>query len=470
MSQQRRYGRTLPEALGEYSRREPARFHMPGHKGQDVPFSGKLSGWDITELDGTDDLACPEGVIAQTEREYSEAYSARASLLLVGGSTAGLNTMALVLGQNKRVLLGRDCHKNALSALALAGHDAELLSPSYDESNGILGMLTPAQVEKALHANPADAVLLTSPNYYGMCADVEGIADIAHSHGALMLVDGAHGAHFPFSSRLPDFPAAKVDMWCISAHKTLAAFTQGAALNIGQCCPIGVEQVRRVRNMVQTSSPSYLLMASLDRALHLARTIGFEKHLDRIDILRRRIDRINGLKVLGIECLGHGIVAFDTTRLTIDVTQRGVDGRLAYSNLLNMGVVCEMSDAYRIVLITTPQDPEEWYDRLVDALNHLPYGTQQAVKEPPFQPNGRRICLLREAMLGRVESVPLKGAVGRVAAYSAGVYPPGLAILVPGERIEAAAVDYLLSRQASGFSIFGVDGGHIGCVREDSVI
>ncbi len=470
MSRQRRYGRTLPETLGEYSRRSPARFHMPGHKGQDAPFAGKLAGWDITELDGTDDLAGPQGVIARTEREYAEAYGAKASLLLVGGSTAGLSTMALALGQKKRVLLGRDCHKAALAALALADHAAEFVLPAYDEACGIAGMLTPEQVHEALSEQPADAVLITSPNYYGMCADLAAIADAAHAHGALLLVDAAHGAHFPFSKRLPDFPSDKVDMWCVSAHKTLSAFTQSAVLHIGPCCPISVEQARRMRNMVQTSSPSYLLMVSLDRALNLAKTLGFEKHLDRIEILRQRIGRINGLKVLGRECLGHGITDTDPTRLVIDVTERGIDGRLADACLTEAGVVCEMSDAYRLVLITTPQDPDEWYDRLVDGLTHLPYGTKTIIKEPPFQSVGLRVCSLRQAMLGPVESVPLAGAVGRIAASPAGVYPPGLAALVPGERIEAAVADYLLRLQALGFSLFGVDGGRIGCVREESVL
>lgn len=470
MSRQRRYGRTLPETLGEYARREPARFHMPGHKGQDVPFAGRLAGWDITELDGTDDLAGPAGVIAQTEQSYAEAYGARASLLLVGGSTAGLNAMALSLGEGKRVLLGRDCHKSALSALALAGHEADFLPPAYDEANGIVGMLTPEQVDAALRERPADAVLLTSPNYFGMCADVAGIADAAHAHGALLLVDGAHGAHFPFSPRLPGFPAGKVDMWCVSCHKTLAAFTQSAALHLGACCPYDVAHVRRMRNMVQSSSPSYLLMVSLDRALHLARTVGYEKHLDRVEILRARIGRVNGLRVLGAECLGHGIAALDPTRIVIDVTERGVDGRLADAALSEAGVVCEMSDAYRVVLITTPQDPDEWYDRLIDSLTHLPYGTEPPVKEPPFLPVGRRACSLRRAMLAPTESLLLSDAVGRAAAGAAGVYPPGLAALVPGERIESAAAEYLLRQQAKGFSLFGVEGGRIGCIREDSVL
>lgn len=470
MSRQRRYGRTLPETLGEYDRRSPARFHMPGHKGQDTPFAGKLAGWDITELDGTDDLAGPQGVIARTEREYAEAYGAAQSLLLVGGGTTGLNTMALALGKNKRVLLGRDCHKAALSALALAGHEAAFLLPAYDARNGMAGMLTPEQIYEALGESPADAVLLTSPNYYGMCADVAGIADAAHARGALLLVDAAHGAHFPFSSRLPAFPADKADLWCVSAHKTLAALTQSAVLHIGKGCPIPAEQARRVRNMVQSSSPSYLLMVSLDRALHLARSLGFEKHLDRIEILRQRIAKINGLQVLGPQCLGHGIADIDPTRLVIDVTERGIDGRRADAQLSESGVVCEMSDAYRLVLITTPQDPDEWYDRLVDGLTHLPYGTVKAFREPPFQPAGGRACSLREAMLGPVESLPLLGAAGRVAAGSVGVYPPGIATLVPGERIEEAAVDYLLRQEALGFSLFGVEGGRIGCVRGDSVL
>ena len=360
MNRQRIYGRTLPEALGEYTRRDPARFHMPGHKGQDIPYGNRLTGWDVTELDGTDNLANPAGVIAVTEGAYRDAYGARASMLLVGGSTAGLLTMSLALGRGRRVLLGRDSHKSALAALALADHDARFLLPEVNPTEGLAGMLTPRQVEEALQAQPADAVLLTSPNYYGFCADVEGIANVAHAYGALLLVDGAHGAHFPFSPQLPDFPAKKVDLWCVSVHKTMAAFTQSAVLHVGKHCPMDPERVRRMRNMVQTTSPSYLLMSSLDRALYVATKMGYQRHMDRVEALRDRIGRINGLRVLDRDSLGYGAVDMDPTRVVIDVTERGIDGPAAYESLVNSGIVCEMCDAYRVVLITTPQDPVEW--------------------------------------------------------------------------------------------------------------
>ena len=179
----------LYEALRKNRDSDMCPMHMPGHKGQDIPYGNRLTGWDVTELDGTDNLANPAGVIAVTEGAYRDAYGARASMLLVGGSTAGLLTMSLALGRGRRVLLGRDSHKSALSALALADHQARFLLPEVNPTEGLAGMLTPRQVEEALQAQPADAVLLTSPNYYGFCADVEGIADVAHAYGALLLVD-----------------------------------------------------------------------------------------------------------------------------------------------------------------------------------------------------------------------------------------------------------------------------------------
>lgn len=467
MNRERRYGRTLPEALGEYTRRDPARFHMPGHKGQDIPYGNRLTGWDVTELDGTDNLANPAGVISVTEGAYRDAYGARASMLLVGGSTSGLLTMSLALGRGRRVLLGRDSHKSALAALALADHDARFLLPEVNPTEGLAGMLTPRQVEEALQAQPADAVLLTSPNYYGFCADVEGIADVAHAYGALLLVDAAHGAHFPFSPELPEFPAKKVDLWCVSVHKTMAAFTQSAVLHVGKHCPMDPERVRRMRNMVQTTSPSYLLMSSLDRALYVATKIGYQRHMERVEALRARIGRINGLRVLDRDSLGYGAVDMDLTRVVIDVTERGIDGPQAYECLVNSGIVCEMCDAYRVVLITTPQDPDEWYDRLIDGLTHLPYGMSRLHKEPPYIAMGRQVCSLGEAMLGPTERIPLAGAVGRVAAVAAGVYPPGLACLVPGEEIQGDAAAYLLQQQAKGFALFGVEEGRISCIKED---
>jgi arginine/lysine/ornithine decarboxylase len=453
--------------LGEYDRRAPARFHMPGHKGQDTHFGGELAGWDITELEGTDDLAAPADAIRAAEQAYAEAYGARDSLLLVNGSTCGLQTMLLALGQNKRVLLGRDCHKSALCALALAGHSAQFLTPAYDAEHGMPGMLTARQVHDALSERRADAVLITSPNYFGLCADLDEIADAAHAHGALLFVDAAHGAHFPFSPRLPDFPSHKVDIWCTSSHKTLAALTQGAVLHAGLCCPYPTQHLRRMRNLVQTSSPSYLLMASLDRALHIARMQGYEKHIDRVEVLRARIGRINGLQVLGEEALGNGIAAFDPTRIVIDVTERGIDGHAANSALTDMGVVCEMADMYRVALITAPLDPDEWYDRLVGALTHLPYGTSRLIKRPPVGLAGRSMCSLRKAMLGESESVPLHAAAGRVAAAAAGVYPPGIAQVIPGEYIEEDTAAFLLRQKALGYTLFGIEGDRICCMREE---
>lgn len=222
-----------------------------------------------------------------------------------------------------------------------------------------------------------------------------------------------------------------------------------------------------MRNMVQTTSPSYLLMSSLDRALYVATKIGYQRHMERVEALRARIGRINGLRVLDRDNLGYGAVDMDLTRVVIDVTERGIDGPQAYECLVNSGIVCEMCDAYRVVLITTPQDPDEWYDRLIDGLTHLPYGMSRLHKEPPYIAMGRQVCSLGEAMLGPTERIPLAGAVGRVAAVAAGVYPPGLACLVPGEEIQGDAAAYLLQQQAKGFALFGVEEGRISCIKED---
>lgn len=413
--------------------------------------------WDVTELSITDDLADPTGMILNTELAYARVYGARHSFLLVNGSTAGLYAMLLSIGKDKRVLLSADCHKAAISGAALAGHDVGIIPV---EENGVV---TAEAVNSALDASPAAAVLIVSPDYYGRCADIEAIANLTHAHGALLMVDAAHGAHFPFSAGLPYFPARCVDMWCVSAHKTLNSLTQTAVLNLGHGCPLTALDIRRAVNLAETSSPSYLFMTSLDWALHSAD--GWDKHIERILALREKLSKINGLLLPCREQAGaRGIYDADVTRLVVDVSGRGISGKTAAAYLESADIFIEMADAVRIVLITSPNDPDEWYSRLYDALNALPYGAdEQAVV--PLPPHTGFCMPIRDAMLSDVEYVPLERSAGRICAQPTGVYPPGIAALLPGESISESAIAYLRAQLAAGLSLFGSNGDTLCCVK-----
>ncbi len=463
--------RTLPEAIGDYAAGNTARFHMPGHKGRSLmgPLGAPLAPWDVTEIPGTDDLHAPEGAILAAERAYAEAYGARHSFLLVGGSTAGILAMLLALGKNKRVLLARDCHKAAVAGVALAGHDCDFVYPEFTPDAPFCGVVTPEAIEAALSRSRADAVFLTSPNYYGACADVAAIAAVCRRHGALLLCDQAHGAHFPFVPELSAHAASEADLWCVSAHKTLRAMTQAAVLHASPTCPIPDAQIRRTLSLIETSSPSYPLMLSLDWALSQAKTGEWERHAARIRALRERFRVCPPAGVSLLAPTGN-CAALDFTRLVFCVNGRGISGATAQEALAARGVVPEMADLASIVCITSPADPDAWYTRLFAALEALPSGQGQFSYLPPVAVQKTPVLRVRDALLSPAEPVLLEECAGRISAQAAGAYPPGVATLFPGERIEPADVQRMLAFREAGLSLFGITDGRTACVAEEKAV
>lgn len=466
---------TLPEALGAYALCDAARFHMPGHKGRGMGgfWRDDLIRWDVTELSGTDNLHHPTQAIRDAERHMAKVYGARASFLVVNGSTAAVQAMILSLGEGEKLLLSRDAHKCAINGAILRGIDVAYLLPAFDETSGLWGMVTPELLESALKRTGATAALITSPNYYGFCADVAGLAQVAHAYGALLLVDGAHGAHFPFSEALPTPLGGYADLFAHSQHKTMDALTQAASLHVGTC-RIKPETVRRSLAMIETSSPSYLLMSSLDWSLYMGQRQDWGAQVRRIDALRKRIGALEGIALLP-EHIGAGVAQRDRTRLVLNVTGRGLSGYDAQARLERAGVFVEMADRKRLVLITSPEDDPEWYERLVCALGALPQEESRPATAGEAVPAGiyagydnpvERVLPLREAAFARTEQVQLTQSAGRVAAAPVGVYPPGIALAMPGERLTDATVVFLSAEARSGASLFGVTDGCVTVVKD----
>lgn len=457
---------TLPEALDAYAAAGPARFHMPGHKGRGMGgfWRGELIGWDVTELSGTDNLHAPTGAIRHTQTRLAMAYGAAHAFMSVNGSTAAVQAMLLSLERDERLLLARDAHRSAVSGAALAGVETHFLAPAYDAENDLTGMVTPAALDEALSSTQATAVLLTSPNYLGLCADLPALSRIAHAHGALLLVDSAHGAHFPFSDALPEGCAKYADMWSHSQHKTMNALTQAASLYLGDC-RITPARAARSLALVETTSPSYLLMASIDWSVHMARRQDWTAQVRRCRLLEEKIAGIEGLGVLP-EAMGAGVAARDRTRLVIDVSARGLSGYEAQTLLEREGIYIEMADARRLVLITTPSDDPAWYPRLLDALQALPRLRRRSGSLPPVYGQGTARMPLRDAVLARQKSVLLADAAGRVAGEPFGTYPPGVAACMPGEEITRAVVDGLAAAARGGAKLFGLRGGCVSVVEE----
>ena len=454
----------LFEALEQYAREKPARFHMPGHKGFGVP--GLDCGqWDVTELAGLDNLLCPEGILRDAQREAAAAFGAAETFFCTAGSTAGNLAMLLALPEGSRVLVQRNCHRSVLSGLALGGHRPVWLWPAYE--NGQYGVISPQTVKEALLAHPdAAAVLLTRPDYLGRCCDGEAVAALCREHGALFLVDEAHGAHFPFSPVLPQSASAFADLWVQSAHKTLACPNQGAYLHMGRSGKQNMpsrERVARALFFVHTTSPSYPLLAALDRAWRLAREQDWTLQAARAQRVRRAL----GAGLLDGSS-GAAVVKSDPTRLVIDVSGRGITGFSAEEFLREQGIFLEMADERRIVAITSPADPEEWMERLENAMRRRPFGRARPGAEPRFEKAQQAVLPLRQAMLAPGRQVPLCEAAGCVAASAVGLYPPGSAIVAPGEPFSPEAVEFLLEQERKGGSLFGLREGMVTVCETES--
>ncbi len=444
-------------ALEQYAGQGPARFHMPGHKGFDLPgvFDARF---DVTELPGLDSLLCPEGILARAQEEAAAAFGATATFFCTGGSTVGNLAMLLSLPEGSKVLAQRNCHRSVLSGLALGNHRPVWLWPSYE--NGQYGVIAPETVQAALSAHPdAAAVLLTRPDYFGRCCDGEAVAALCKAHGALLLIDEAHGAHFPFSPALPKSASAFADLWVQSAHKTLCCPNQGSYLHLGHSEKPRMpsrERVARALFFVHTTSPSYPLLAALDGAWRRAGEQDWTLQVARAERVRRRL----GAGILSeTEKRGAAVAETDRSRLVLDVSKRGITGFAAEEFLRGRGIFLEMADERRIVAITSPVDPDQWYGRLSDGLAALPFGRFAPADEPRFEQPQRAELSLREASLCEGRYVPLSEAVGELAACAVGIYPPGSAVVAPGEAFSPEAVEFLLEQEKKGAALFGLTDG-----------
>ena len=445
----------LFDELKSYAERGPVRFHMPGHKGMLQPDSilASLAPYDVTELSCTDDLNAPSGVIKRLEGRAAGLYQARFSLILVNGSTSGNIAMLLSLGMNKKVLVARNCHKSVLSGIALAGHEAVSIIPDSET-----GLVSPQEVEAGLNRCHADAVFITSPTYYGLCSDVDGIAAVCHRFGAKLFVDAAHGAHFPFSDALPNNPSAS-DAWVVSCHKTLNAYTQSAILNIGYSNDISAHEMQRFVSLVQTSSPSYLLMLSVENAIDNGGD--WNRHCSRIVFFRRSLQEIEGVELVTSD------EEFDITRVTVSV--HGYSGYELQEILEKHGVFVEMADLRSVVLITTPSDPSEWYCRFLRIIKAISVKKKEIyINNLPSICNGETGISIREAMLGKNELVALDASAGRISAQAVGIYPPGIATLFPGEVITNEEIDYLKLCANHGAKLFGAYDERIIVYKEEA--
>jgi arginine decarboxylase len=461
----------LVDALQGYRQSSNAAFHTPGHnRGQAIPERmEKLVGAlpyqaDLPDLPGLN-LFEADGAIAQAQALAAQLFGAEQTWFLVNGSTVGIIASILATcGASDKIILPRNVHQSVISGLILSGAHPVFVSPDYSPAWDLAYCMTPASVAEALAQYPeARAVLMVSPTYHGVCGNVEAIAALAHQHNIPLIVDEAHGAHFAFHPELP-MPAldAGADLVVQSTHKVLAALTQSSMLHL-QGPRIEAERVSKLLQMLQSSSPSSLLLASLDAARHQMATQGkllMERTLQLAHRARVQIRQVGLTLLAPPPGQTGGFADFDPTRIVVDVSALGIDGFTADEILTHrFGVTAELPTLRQIAFIislgNTAHDVDSLVQGLIDlAQMHKPSSIQASsvltlpmLHMPALSP--------REAFFAAHESVSTKQSVGRISAETICPYPPGIPLIFSGEQIAAEAIAQLQQIQAQGGLITG---------------
>lgn len=477
------------DKLKNYSDSDYYAFHMPGHK-RNLDLMDGTSPYriDITEIDGFDDLHHAEGILKEAQERAAEVYHADETHFLVNGSTVGI--LSAILGTTEKgdsILVARNCHKSVYHAIYLNELDPVYLYPKFDTELGLSTEIDAADVQKALENHPGiRAVMIVSPTYDGVVSDIEKIAEIVHEAGCLLIVDEAHGAHFGFD---PYFPKSAnmygADLVINSLHKTLPALTQTALLHVnGE--RVNRRKVKRYLDMLQTSSPSYILMASIDACIHLLEQTQmqkcsiFKEYAAHIDNLREELKKLKYLKIIRTENTDR----YDRSKFVISVKHAPMSSHELYERLLHdYHLQMEMLAGTYVLAMTTIGDTQEGLDRLRDALlaidaeidAKLKSGSGQEQKPmqmtdtdlPLFgrQPSLEKVWTIAEAVKcrdvvpsrkGKIETCSFADSAGHISLEYAYLYPPGSPLIVPGERITQEAVEILCWYREHDFSIEGL--------------
>ena len=441
-------GTPVCDFVRDYAGRNPLRMHMPGHKGR-----GTIEALDITEIQGAPPLYPASGILRESEENAARLFGAGRTVYSTEGSSLCIRAMlflarmrAVSLGNSPVILAGRNAHRAFLSAAALLelkvswlwGSSLLTCLPSAEEIAGILDRME----------NPPAAVYLTSPDYLGFRADISGIAKVCHEREIPLLVDNAHGAYLRFLPENLHPLTLGADLCCDSAHKTLPALTGAAYLHVHRDAPeLFLEQAERGMALFASTSPSWLILQSLDRCnLKLAEAwpVRLKAFLPEVQICRERLTE-----------QGYHFTGDEPLKWTITAKAFGYTGDELHHQLRKRGIECEFSDPDFLVMMLSPETGKDGMDRLTRALEAIP--RREPISEaPPPLPRAEEAISLRQALLAPAEILSIDKCRSRILAEPCVSCPPAVPILISGERIDADVIQC--------FAYYGIT--ELSCVRE----
>lgn len=457
----------LQKYLEEYCAAGPYPMHMPGHKRQ---MGIEPYDWDLTEVEGVDDLHRAEGILKEAMDRTASLHGAARTWYLINGSTCGLLAGIRALApEGSEILAARNCHKAVYHAIELGNLTAHYLMPPVLQPWDIYGSIDPGAVEQALAAHPGiRCVVITSPTYEGVLSDIRSISRICRRRGVPLLVDEAHGAHLGLFPGWPDSALHQgADLVVQSAHKTLPSLTQTALLHLGKGSLADPEEVERQLDIFETSSPSYPLMASLDRCTEILLDDGpglFHRWLQNLQDFDRAISGLAHIRVLG-HGTGLPVFAFDPGKLPIFCGGTGFTGNsLAKALRESFQFETEMACGSLCLAMTGLGDSREVLQQFASALRYLDSAASPAALSPAtgLPAPGRPVMSISEALARPRQQIPEGSAPGKISAESVWAYPPGIPLVVPGEEITADLLSAMAVLRESGTELY-----HSHCKKPD---
>lgn len=443
----------LDQKLIEYTQSNIYPFHMPGHKRRPIDFPNPYT-IDITEIDGFDNLHHAEEILRDAQQRAAELYGAKRSFYLVNGSTCGLLAAICAAAPKKsRILVARNSHKAVYHGIFLNEYDAVYLYPEVADI-GIQGQITADAVEEKLTLYPdIAAVVITSPTYDGVVSDIRSIAETVHRRGIPLIVDEAHGAHFGFGGGFPE-NAVKLgaDVVIVSLHKTLPSFTQTALLHV--CSDrIKEKDIAKYLGIFETSSPSYIFMAGMEKCIRMVKDEGqelFSNYRKLLDDFYAKAGKLAQIHVLTkADLLERESYAFDDGKILMFPDPDYLNGKELYDMLLSeYRLQMEMVTDKYVVAMTSIMDTQEGFDRLIHALYDIDRklgqkkNTKSAAKleSRSVYTENKKMMQMRDAEDAPQQEIPLEESVGKVSAGFVFLYPPGIPTIVPGEEISGKFV------------------------------
>lgn len=464
----------LYDKLKEYSKSDFYPFHMPGHK-RNVKLIKEQYGIDIdiTEIDGFDMLYEADDVLKDAMERAKKFWGTEKTYFLVNGSTVGILTaMHSCLTQGDRIIIGRNCHKAVYNASELLKLNNTYLYPKYIPKYGINGGYSAKELENLFEKNSnIKAVVITSPTYDGIVSDIKTLADITHKNGAVLIVDEAHGAHFGISDKFPK-PAYDMgaDLVIESMHKTLPTFTQTALLHLSKEGKKRVDEkkIKHFWSIFQTSSPSYVFMANMDKCISFLDKNGneiYEKFSNDIEEFRKKCDKLHDIHIPGKELIGtNEVFDVDLSKLIINSSMGGKPMNDILRKKFHLEM--EMEAAKYVLAITTFCDNKEGFDRLYKALDYIDAELKKITNKSEIKKikntNFELVRNIQEmsisnAVNSNTKLVNIENAINKVSAEYLYLYPPGIPLIVPGEVVNVKLVEQIKEYKNRNYEIVRYD-------------